>query len=583
MCPRKKVKKAEVVKPSEPVKTAKPLEKPWFRFWPEHVPKHIDYPEVPLFEFLRKTAQKYGDKTAAIYFDKPLSYRELYEATERFATALADLGVKKGDKVALYLPNMPQFIIAYYGAIRIGAVETAISPLYREREVEHQLNDSEAETIVVLDALYPVVERVLNKTKVKRVIVTGLKEYMPSATAFLGTLFKKIPSHKVERKENIHFFKELLTKYPANPPEVDINPREDLVALQYTGGTTGTSKGAMLTNLNLVSNAVCCAAWLGGTEGEETFLTVLPLFHIYGMTTGMNAPIYLGGKMVMLPKFDIEATLKAIEKNKVSCFCGAPTMYSMLFAHPNFSKYNLSSVRFCISGSAPLPPEVQKKWMDATGGVLVEGYGLTESSPVTHCNPLDKTLKTVKIGSIGLPWPDTDAKIMDIETGEKELGVGETGELVVKGPQVMLGYWKMPEESAAVLRDGWLYTGDIGKMDEDGYFYITDRKKDLIKYKGYSVYPREIEDVLYEHPAVKLCAVVGKPDAVSGEIPKAFVVLKEGATASEEEIKKFVNEKVAPYKAIRELEFRKELPMTLVGKVLRRVLQEEERQKVAKT
>jgi long-chain acyl-CoA synthetase len=293
----------------------------------------------------------------------------------------------------------------------------------------------------------------------------------------------------------------------------------------------------------------------------------------------MNAPIYLAGKMVMLPQFNVLGTLKAIQKHKTTVFCGAPTMYALLLAHPGLSRYDLKSVRFCISGSAPLPPDVQKKWMEMTGGVLVEGYGLTESSPVTHCNPLDRSMKTVKVGSIGLPWPDTDAKIMDMETGEKEMELGETGELVVKGPQVMKGYWKMPEESVAVLRDGWLYTGDIGKMDEDGYFYITDRKKDLIKYKGYSVYPREIEDVLYEHPSVKLCAVVGKPDPVAGEIPKAFVVLKDGATATEEEIKKFVNEKVAPYKAIRELEFRKELPMTLVGKVLRRVLQEEEKSK----
>jgi long-chain acyl-CoA synthetase len=585
MASKRKGKKQapEPLQPSQPPQPPQPSEKPWFRFWPESVPKHIEYPEVPLSDLLKRTAEKYPDKTAIVYFDKPISYRELDVAVDKFATALADLGVKKGDKVALFLANMPQFVIAYYGAIRIGAIETAISPLYREREVEHQLNDSEAETIVVLDALYPVLEKVLNKTKVKRVIVTSLKEYMPSAKAFLGTLFKKIPSHKVERREGTYFFQELLAKYPPNPPKVEINPKEDLVALQYTGGTTGTSKGAMLTHLNLVSNAVACAAWLRGTEGEETFLTVLPLFHIYGMTTGMNAPIFLAGKMVMLPKFDAESTLKETQKNRVTVFCGAPTMYSVLLASPNYGNFDLSSVRFCVSGSAPLPPEVQKKWMDATGGVLVEGYGLTESSPVTHCNPLDRSLKTVKVGSIGLPWPDTDAKIMDIETGQTELGVGETGELVVRGPQVMKGYWKMEEESASVLRDGWLYTGDIGKMDENGYFYITDRKKDLIKYKGYSVYPREIEDVLYEHPAVKLCAVVGKPDPVASEIPKAFVILKDGATATEEELRKFVNEKVAPYKAIRELEFRKELPMTLVGKVLRRVLQEEERQKVAKT
>jgi long-chain acyl-CoA synthetase len=291
----------------------------------------------------------------------------------------------------------------------------------------------------------------------------------------------------------------------------------------------------------------------------------------------------MAGRMVLLPGFDATSTFQSIQRYKVAVFCGAPSMYSMLLAHPDRKKYDLGSVRFCISGSAPLPPEVQKNWMEATGGVLVEGYGLTESSPVTHCNPLDKSLKTVKVGSIGLPWPDTDAKVMDIETGEKELGPRETGELVVKGPQVMKGYWKMPEETAAVLRNGWLYTGDVGNVDEDGYFYITDRKKALIKYKGYSVYPREVEDVIYEHPAVKLCAVVGKPDPVAGEIPKAFVVLKEGKTATAEEIKEFVNSKVAPYKAVREVEFRTELPMTPVGKVLRRVLQEEEKKKLEKT
>jgi len=577
-------RKKRIKKVKEPEKPAKleEIEKPWFKFWPEKVPKHIDYPEVPLFELLKKTAEKYPNNTAIVYFDKEITYRELNIASEKFATALADFGVVKGDKVALFLPNVPQFVIAYYGAIRIGAIETAISPLYKEREVEHQLNDSEAETIVVLDLLYPIVENIWDKTKLKRVIVTSLKDYMPPTKAFLGSLLKKIPSRKVERKPNVYFFQELLNKYEAKPPLVEINPKEDLVALQYTGGTTGTSKGAMLTHMNLVSNAVMCVEWLQGTEGKETFLAVLPLFHIYGMTTGMNAPIYLAGKIVMLPRFDVVSTFKAIQKHKVTVFCGAPTMYAMLLAHPDLGKYDCTSVRFCISGSAPLPPEVQKKFMEVTGGVLVEGYGLTESSPVTHCNPLDRSMKTVRVGSIGLPWPDTDAKIVDVETGEKKLGPGEIGELVVKGPQVMKGYWKMPEETAEVLRNGWLYTGDIGKMDEDGYFYITDRKKDLIKYKGYSVYPREIEDVLYEHPAVKLCGVIGKPDPVAGEVPKAFVVLKEGMKATENEIMEFVNEKVAPYKAIREVEFRTELPMTLVGKVLKRVLQEEERKKTTK-
>lgn len=573
MSSKKKVKK-------EPSQTP---ERPWFRFWPEGVPKHIEYPLIPLSELLKNTAQKYPNSVATIYFDRGITYKGLDTATDKFAAALSKLGVKKGDKVALFLPNVPQFIVSYYGALRIGAIVTAISPLYKEREVEHQLVDSEAETIVSLDMLFPIVEKVWERTKLKRAIITNLKEFMPFATAAIGSLLRKIPLLKIERKPNVSFFQELLRDNSPEPPKVEITPKEDLATLQYTGGTTGLAKGAMLTHMNLVSNAVACAEWLQGKTGEECFLTVLPLSHIYGMTTGMNAPIYLAGKMVTLPRFDAVSSLRAIEKHKVTVFCGAPTLYALLLAHRDLKKYNLKSVRFCISGSAPLPPEVQKKWLEVTGGVLVEGYGLTESSPCTHCNPLDRSMKTVKIGSIGLPWPDTDAKIMDIETGEKELGTGEVGELVVKGPQVMKGYWKMPEETANVLRGEWLYTGDIGKMDEDGYYYITDRKKDLIKYKGYSVYPREIEDVLYEHPAIKLCAVVGKPDPIASEIPKAFVVLKNGATASEEEIKKFVNEKLAPYKAIRELEFRKELPMTLVGKVLRRVLQEEERQKLAKS
>jgi long-chain acyl-CoA synthetase len=579
----KRKSKREPSPAEKPVSVEKPAEKPWFKFWPADVPRHIGYPQIPLSQVLTKVAEKTPKQIAMVYFDREMTYGELDEASDRFASALAAQGVNKGDRVAIFLPNIPQFVIAYYGTLKIGAVVTAISPLYKEREVEHQLNDSEAETIVVLDALYPILEKVLKTTKVKSIIVTGLKDYMPTTIAFLGSLSGKIPSFKVERKPGTYFFKELLKAHDAKPPKVDIDPEQDLAALQYTGGTTGIAKGAMLTHMNLLSNAIMCAEWLRGKQLDESFLAVIPLFHIYGMTTAMNTPIYLAAKIVMLPRPDLVPTLKAIQKYRVTVFCGAPSMYAMLLAHPNLNSFDLSSVRFCISGSAPLPPEIQKKWMDVTKGVLVEGYGLTESSPVTHSNPLDRTLKTVKVGSIGLPFPDTDAKIMDLETGETELVAGQDGELVVAGPQVMKGYWKMDEESAAVLRHGWLYTGDIGKVDEDGYFYITDRKKDLIKYKGYSVYPREIEDVIYEHPTVKLCAVIGKLDPIAGEIPKAFVVLKEGKTATAEEIKEFVNNKLAPYKALREVEFRTELPMTMVGKVLRRVLQEEERQKTAKT
>ena len=579
----KKKSKKEPSPAEKPVSVEKPAEKPWFKFWPADVPKHIRYPQIPLSQILTEVAEKTPKQIAMAYFNREMTYGELDEASDRFAAALAAQGVNKGDRVAIFLPNVPQFVMAYYGTLKLGAVVTAISPLYKEREVEHQLNDSEAETIVVLDALYPILEKVLTTTKVKRIIVTGLKDYMPPATAFLGSLSGKIPSFKVERKPGTYFFKDLLKAHDVKPPKVDIDPEQDLAALQYTGGTTGIAKGAMLTHMNLLSNAIMCAEWLRGKQLDESFLAAIPLFHIYGMTTAMNTPIYLAAKIVMLPRPDLVPTLKAIQKYRVTVFCGAPSMYAMLLAHPNLNNFDLSSVRFCISGSAPLPPEIQKKWMDVTKGVLVEGYGLTESSPVTHSNPLDRTLKTVKVGSIGLPFPDTDAKIMDLETGETELVAGQDGELVVAGPQVMKGYWKMDEESRTVLRHGWLYTGDIGKVDEDGYFYITDRKKDLIKYKGYSVYPREIEDVIYEHPAVKLCAVIGKLDPIAGEIPKAFVVLKERKTATAEEIKEFVNNKLARYKAVREVEFRTELPMTMVGKVLRRVLQEEERQKTAKT
>ncbi len=543
--------------------------KPWFSSWPKDVPKNLEYPKVPLHAILEKTAKENPEKVAIAYSEGEITYAELDSLSNQFAAALAALGVKKGDKVAVFLPNIPQFVIAYYGVLKAGAVLTAISPLHKEREVAYQLNDSEAETIVALDSLYPVVEKVWRETKLKHVVFASLAEYA-SKTAV-------VPS-TVELKPNVYSFQGLM-KEPAKPPNVNVNPREDLAALQYTGGTTGTAKGAMLTHANLVSNAVAFAAWIKGAAAAETFLSALPLFHIYGMTTSLNVPVSLAAKMVLLPRFDPQTALESIQRHRVTVFCGVPTMYSVLLANPALGKFDLTSIRVCISGASPLPPQVQKRFMHITGGFLAEGYGLTEASPVTHCNPVDKTMRTVRVGSIGLPLPDTDARIVDVETGTKTLEPGETGELAVKGPQVMKGYWKNSEETALVLRGGWLLTGDIARMDRDGYFYITDRKKDLLKYKDYSVYPRELEDVIYENPAVKLCAVVGKPSPVVGEVPKAFIVLKDGARATEAEIMEFVKEKVAPYKAVREVEFRQELPISGAGKVLRRTLQEEEKRK----
>jgi long-chain acyl-CoA synthetase len=539
--------------------------KSWFRSWPAEVPRTIQYPAVALHEILEKTAREYPGKAAIAYSDKEIAYTELGVLSGKFASALASLGVKKGDRVAVFLPNIPQFIIAYYGVLKAGAVVTAISPLHREREVEFQLNDSGAETIIALDSLYPIVKSVWGKTPLKHAVVTSIEEFAAKT---------EVAQDGATREPNVYSFQQLLEQNATNIPNVKINPSEDLAALQYTGGTTGTAKGAMLTHANLVANTLAFAAWIRGAIAKETFLTALPLFHIYGMTTSMNVPISLAATMVLLPRFETTAALTAIQAHKVTVFCGVPTMYAALLANSELGKFDITSIRVCISGASPLPPQVQRKFMEVTGGLLAEGYGLTEASPVTHCNPVDKTMKTVRVGSIGLPLPDTDACILDAETGKKQLKASETGELAIKGQQVMRGYWKKPEETALVLRNGWLLTGDIGRMDEDGYFYITDRKKDLIKYKDYSVYPREIEDVLYEHPAVRLCAVIGKPDQLAGEVPKAFIVLKEGATASEEEMMRFVEERVTPYKRIHGVEFRKELPMSSAGKVLRRMLQE---------
>ena len=408
-----------------------------------------------------------------------------------------------------------------------------------------------------LDSLYPIIEKVREKTQLKHVIITGLVE---------NAFSSKVP--------NALIFEQLLENSPKTAPKVKLNPHEDLAALQYTGGTTGTAKGAMLTHSNLLSNALAFATWIQGTEAKETFLTALPLFHIYGMTTSMTVPISLAAEMVLMPKFEPTKVLQAIEKHRVSVFCGVPTMYQVLLSNSEIGKYDLTSIRVCISGASSLPPQVQRQFMQVTGGLLAEGYGLTEASPVTHCSPVDKSMRTVKVGSIGLPLPNTEAKIVDVETGEKTLAQGEKGELAVKGPQIMKGYWNKSQETAMVFRDGWLLTGDIACMDADGYFYITDRKKELIKTKDYSVYPRELEDVLYEHPAVKLCAVVGKHDAFVGEVPKAFIVLKEGMAASADEIMSFVNGKVALYKSLQEVEFRNELPLSAAGKVLKRCLKD---------
>jgi len=557
------------------------MEKVWFKHYEPEVPPTIEYPAKPLHWALEEAARKYPDNTATIFLGAKLTYRQLEGLANRFAAALADLGVRKGDRVSIHLPNCPQFIVAYYGTLKAGGVVVPTNPLYVEREIEHQLNDSGAETIVTLTKFYPAVRRVKDRTKIRNLIITNIKEYFPPLIKLLFTLFKeKKEGHRPEIVEEpgTYFFQDLLAKYPAEVPEVEVKP-EDLALLQYTGGTTGVPKGAMLTHRNMLANTIQVRHWLSDArEGGEVMLSVLPFFHVYGMTVCMNMAIYIASTMVLLPHFQVKEVLETIKKHKPTLFPGVPTMYVAINTYPEVSKYNISSVRACISGAAPLPKEVWERFEALTGGKLVEGYGLTEASPVTHCNPIYGLRKPC----IGLPFPDTEAKIVDLDTGEK-LPIGEIGELAVRGPQVMKGYWNMPEETELVLKpDGWLLTGDIAKMDDDGYFYIVDRKKEMIISGGFNVYPRDIEEALYAHPKIKEAAAVGVPDEYLGEVPKVFIVLKEGETATEEEIIAYCRENLAKYKIPQYVEFRKELPKTLVGKILRRELAEEEKAKLAK-
>jgi long-chain acyl-CoA synthetase len=547
------------------------LEKPWFAFYPKQVPRSIDYPNITLSEALKQSAKNFPDIPAIIYFGRSISYRELDEMVDRFAAALQDLGVKKGDRVGIQLPNIPQFVIAFYGALRAGAICVACSPLYKARELEHQLNDAGVENLVCMDTLYPIVQEIRERSKLRNVIATSPRDYLPPLLRTLSPL-KGVKSYKCPGA--IDFLS--IMKHEPNPKPVLVKP-DELALLQYTGGTTGVPKGAMITHRNLVVNAAQCEVELPMRRGIDVNVTALPLFHIFGMTCAMNAPVLTGTTMLMIPDpRDPKGILNTISKYKATTFCSVPTMYIALINTPDIKKYDLSTVRACMSGAAPLPVEVQKKFEQLTGGRLVEGYGLTESSPVSHVNPLDDPKKN-RPGSIGIPVPDTDAKIVDLETGTKDLKPNETGELVIKGPQVMQGYWNKPDETKNTLRGGWLYTGDIAKMDEDGYFYIVDRKKDMIDVSGLKVWPREVEEVLYEHPAVNEAAVVGVADAYRGETVKAYVTLKPGyqGKVTEEDIIKFCREKIATYKAPRSVEFRDSLPKTLVGKILRRTLKEE--------
>ncbi len=554
------------------------MEKTWHRFYDKGVTFEVDPPKDPLPVHLERAARDFPQLTATEFIGARLTYRQLADQVSRFAASLSQLGVKPGDRVAIMLPNCPQTIIAYYAVLSIGAVVVMTNPMYVEREMIHQFNDSGAKVLIGLDHLFPRIAKVWKETPVEKLVITSIRDYLPFPLNLLYPFKAKKQklNMKIPYGGSIHSFKRLVEDSPGNPPrpETDMG---DVAALQYTGGTTGVAKGVMLTHNNLVVNVAQVSLWLPALEqGKERFLCVLPFFHVFGMSTAMNWPICIGATMTLLPRFEIKDFLKTIAKTRPTIALLVPTIFAAMVNYPEISKYDISSINYVVSGSAPLPVEIMNRFEQLTGSVILEGYGLTESSPVTHVNPVKSKRKA---GSIGIALPSTDVRIMDLETGTKEQQVGQPGELVIKGPQVMKGYWNMPEETAGTLKDGWLYTGDIAYMDEDGYVFIVDRKKDMIIAGGFNIYPRDIDEVLYEHPKIADAVSIGVPDEYRGETVKVFVVVKPGEMLTEEEVIAHCEERLASYKVPRLVEFRDQLPKTMVGKVLRKELRAEELRK----
>ena len=571
-------------------------EHPWTANYEKGVPSNVEIPDIPLQQTLHESATKFPNNIAVrmvlkylplgLVIQSKLTYGELDKLSNRFAHGLIAQGVKPGDRVALMLPNLPQTMIAFYGALKAGATIVNTNPTYTSRELQHQLADSGAETIVIMSGLYERLAQIRDKVAIKTVIITDVPDSL--SWPFSSLVEKQVRSSgamaDVPDAPDIHHFYEFIKSEPSSNPNVKVNT-DDVVLFQYTGGTTGVPKAAMLTHRNLMANLMQMDVWFTKVEyGKERVLFALPAFHVYGMTVAMLFGVQIGGELIIVPDpRDTSHILDVVQNEKISLYPAVPAMYIGIINHPKVQEYNLRSVKACLSGGAALPVEVAQKFEEITGGLLVEAFGMTESSPVTHANPLFGKRKS---GSIGVPIPSTDAQIVSLEPNDEgeyqPLAVGEEGELRVKGPQVMKGYWGRDDETAKTIsHDGWLHTGDIAKMDEEGYFYIVDRKKDLIIAGGYNIVPREVEEVLFMHPKIQEAAVVGSPHPKRGETVKAFVVLKEGQTATQEEIDAFCRENLAPYKVPRLYEFRSELPKTQVGKVLRRELVLEEKQRYA--
>ncbi len=555
------------------------MEPIWRTQYDPGVPGSVSYPDAPLPWLLETAARDYPDHIATVFLGARLTYREVNDEANRLAHALQELGLQRGERVALVLPNCPQFLISYYAVLKAGGVVVPTNPTYTPREFAYQLADAGARIVILLNLFVPAVQDIRAEAGIEHLIVTGVQDYLPTLLSYLYPLKERREGTAVHLAAGpgIHDFCELIIRHSPAYTAVPAGPH-DLAVLQYTGGTTGRAKGAMLTHRNLMANTLQTCAWLpDARKGHEVCLAVTPFFHVYGMSSVMNFALALAGTLILLPRFNTKDVLQAIERYRVTTFGGVPTMYIAINNSPETPKYDLSSIRACISGAAPLPQEVAHEFERLTGGRLREGYGLTEAAPVTHCNPIGGSLRP---GSIGVPFPDVEARIISLDDG-RDLPQGEVGELVVRGPQVMAGYWHAPDATLAVLRDGWLLTGDMAYMDADGFFYIVDRKKDMIIAGGFNIYPREVEEVLYEHPAVLEAVVAGVPDPYRGETVKAFIVLKEGASATADEIIAFSRTRLAGYKAPRAVEFRAGLPKSLIGKHLRRVLVEEERAKQA--
>lgn len=551
-------------------------EKPWLAHYENGVLQSLVYEEICMPDILERAARDFPNNMALLFQGYTVSFRELNLMVSRFVACLSDLGVRKGDRVAILLPNLIPCVVAYFAILKIGAVVVMNNPLYADRELERQFNDSGSKVLITLDLLTDRMVALRHRTTIQHIIYTSIGDYLPFPKNLLFPLVakKKKMAADVHPADNLYKWKTLLSQYSPITTHTKLS-FDDTAMYQYTGGTTGVSKGVILTHANLSKQVQQIAAWFPKfSRGNEIMLGALPFFHVFGMSTAMNFAVYMGWGDVLVPKPQPDQLLEAIRKFKPTFAPLVPTMYIGILNHPDIHKTDLTSIKGCFSGSAPLPVEVIREFEEKTGAVIVEGYGLTETSPVTHVNPFAGGKR--KVGSIGLPISDTLSRIVDLETGTKDVSVGESGELLIKGPQVMKGYHNMPGETAAAFTDGWLHTGDISKMDEEGYFYIVDRKKDMIISGGFNVYPRDIEEVFFEHPKVQEACAIGIPHPHRGEAVKVFVVLKEGEKATQEELIEYCQTKLAKFKLPTEIEFRLELPKTNVGKILKKDLKAEE-------